>query len=255
MPYEPGSEPYYRQTAAPGISEDQHCFRSMVAHLDAKVGALLAKLDELGIRDNTLIVFTSDNGGAYEADNGPLKAGKTDLHEGGIRVPMIASWPKMIPAGQTSGAVTGTIDLLPTFCAAARVDVPDAARVDGCNLLPLLRDGEDLTSFRRSLLFQLDLYPKMQRHTPKPEPYATEAAIRGQWKLLSHDSTPLEIFDLRADPGETRNLLAQNPDALERLSEDTRAFLQSARDRSGFLSERREAPAGRPAAKTQSQSP
>ena len=97
QPYEPGSEPHFSQTAAPGISDDQHRFRSMVAHMDATIGKLLAKLDELGIRDNTLVLFTSDNGGAYEADNGPFKGGKTDLHEGGIREPMIASWPGYIP--------------------------------------------------------------------------------------------------------------------------------------------------------------
>ncbi|MSU49357.1 MAG: hypothetical protein EXS37_09775 [Opitutus sp.] len=115
MPYEPGSEPHYRNTVADGLTEDQHCFRSMVAHLDAVIGALLAKLEALGIRDNTLIVFTSDNGGAYEADVGPLKGGKTDPHEGGIRVPMIVSWRGKIPAGKTSTALAGSVDLLPTL--------------------------------------------------------------------------------------------------------------------------------------------
>ena len=232
-PFEPGSEPHYRNTAAPGISEDQHCFRSMVAHLDATMGELLAKLDKLGIRDNTLVVFTSDNGGAWEADNGPFKGGKTDLHEGGIRVPMIVSWPKRIRAGKTSDAVAGTVDLLPTFCAAASVTVPKAAHGDGISLLPHLTTGANLAN-RPPLLWQLDLYPSMQRRDPRPKPYATEAIVDGQWKLLTRDAQPLELFDLQADVGETQNLLARHPDVAAKLAADIRDFLKSPRDRSGF---------------------
>jgi arylsulfatase A-like enzyme len=241
-PMEPGTEPHFRNTAAPGISEDQHCFRSMVAHMDATVGALLAKLDGLGIRDNTLIVFTSDNGGAREANNGPFKAGKTDLHEGGMRVPMIASWPKGIPAGKTSDAVAGSVDLLPTFCAAAGAPVPDSARLDGVNLLPHLIEGRDLRS-RPALLWQLDLYPTMQRRDPKPKPYATEAIVDGQWKLLARAGQPLELFDLSADPGETRNLLQAQPEIVKRLAPQIHEFVAEPRDRSGFPGPPAKAPA------------
>jgi N-acetylgalactosamine-6-sulfatase len=233
MPYEPGSEPYFSQTAAPGISDDQHRFRSMVAHMDAKIGALLAKLDQLGIRDHTLILFTSDNGGAYEADNGPFKGGKTDLHEGGIREPMIASWPGKIPTGRASAAVAGSVDMLPTFCAAAGVAVPAAAKIDGINLLPHLVAGRDISG-RGPLFWQLDLYPGMQRHVPKPKPYATEAVMEGRWKLLTRDGQPLELFDLEADVGETNNLLEKHPDIVKKMAGQIRDFLSSPRDRSGM---------------------
>lgn len=232
-PMEPGSEPHYRNTAAPGISADQHCFRSMVAHLDATIGDLLAKLDELGIRDNTLVVFTSDNGGAREANNGPLKGGKSDLHEGGIRMPMIAVWPKKIPAGKTRDAVAGSVDLLPTFCAAAGIPVPVDAQPDGLNLLPHLLEARALQRLG-PMLWQLDLYPNMQRHEPKPKPYATEAAMDGRWKLLTRDGQPLELFDLQADIGATHNLLEPHPDIAAKLAGDIRLFLSSPRDRSGF---------------------
>jgi N-acetylgalactosamine-6-sulfatase len=182
-PYEPGTEPHFSGTAADGISEDQHRFRSMVAHMDATIGALIAKLVELGIDRNTMIVFTSDNGGAYEADNGPFKGGKTDLHEGGIRVPMIAAWPGKIPAGISRHSPASTIDLLPTFCAAAGVQVPASARLDGVDLLPHLREGRSIDE-RGPLFWQIDLYRTMQRRTPKPQPVATEAVSRGNWKLL-----------------------------------------------------------------------
>lgn len=240
-PYEPGTEPHYRDTAATGLTEDQHCFRSMVAHMDALIGKLLAKLDALGIRENTLIIFTSDNGGAYEADNGPLKGGKTDLHEGGIRVPMIASWPGKIPAGATSAATGCSIDFLPTLCAAAGVAVPETAKVDGINLLPHLTTGAG-PGERGPLFWQLDLYRAMQRHTPKPRPFATEAVSEGRWKLLTLDAKPLELFDLEADIGETRNVLDEHPEIVTRLSRQVRTLLDSPRDRSGFTAGKKPAP-------------
>ncbi|MDZ7636865.1 MAG: sulfatase-like hydrolase/transferase [Bryobacterales bacterium] len=111
-PYEPAPEPHWSQHKSDPVSHDQRYFRSMVSCLDAQVGRVLAKLDELGIRENTLVLFSSDNGGAYEADIGPYKGGKTDLHEGGLRVPMIASWPGRIPAGTTLPAFGHHTDLL-----------------------------------------------------------------------------------------------------------------------------------------------
>ena len=139
-PYEPTPEPHWSRYRDPGISEDQHCFRAMVAHMDAKVGQLVAKLNQLGIREKTLIVFTSDNGGAYEADIGPLKGGKTDLHEGGIRVPLIIRDPRLPVA--TRGRrqqMALNIDLAPTILTMAGLPVP--AGMQGVNLQPLLRDA------------------------------------------------------------------------------------------------------------------
>ena len=238
MPYEPGSEPHFKQTATPGIADDQHCFRSMVAHMDAKIGALLAKLDQLGIRDNTLILFTSDNGGAYEADNGPLKGGKTDLHEGGIREPLIVSWPGKVPAGRTSAAMAGSVDILPTFCAAAGVAVPAAAKLDGINLLPHLIEGRDISN-RGPMFWQLDLMSKMQRHEPKPQPYATEVVMEGRWKLLARDGQPVELFDLESDIGEKNNLLEKHPETVKKMADQIRGFLSSPRDRSGMAPSRK----------------
>lgn len=244
-PYEPATEPHFGRTSADGITEDQHRFRSMVAHLDATIGALLAQLVALGIERNTLVVFTSDNGGAYEADNGPFKGGKTDLHEGGIRVPMIASWPGRIAAGVSRNAAASTIDLLPTFCAAAGVPVPSSAGVEGIDLLPHLCAGASIAD-RGPLFWQLDLYRTMQRRSPKPQPYATEAISRGNWKLLARAGAPLELFNLAEDGGESDNRLAQHPAIAAELADEIRKFLAAPRDRSGFPAQResnsREAP-------------
>ena len=238
LPYEPGSEPHWGNTDAPGISDDQHRFRSMMAHLDAQVGLLMQKLDDLGIRDNTLVLFSSDNGGVFEGDIGPLKGGKTDLHEGGIRVPFIVSWPGHIPAGKTSTETGSTIDLLPTLCAAAGAKVrEDSAKAeatfDGVNLLP---HWQQQTPIARTgpLLWQLDLYPKIQRHYAKPKPYATEVVMEGRWKLLTLDGKPQELFDLETDLSETTNLLDQHPDLVAKMAAQARTFLDAPRDRSGF---------------------
>jgi len=236
-PLEPAPEPFWSQTAAEGISDDQHRFRSMVAHMDHKIGQIVAKLDELGIRDNTFVLFTSDNGGAWEADVGPLKGGKTDLHEGGIREPMIASWPGTIPAGTTSNVVGHTNDILPTFCAAANVKVPAEAKVEGINLLPVLT-GKQTTLEPRTVFWQLDHYRRLQRHYPKPKPYSTAVVRRGPWKLLAKGAQPVELFNVESDPRETTNLLEKKPKLVAELQSELRAFLAAPRDRSGSVRER-----------------
>ena len=177
-PYEPAPEPHWSSTAADGISDDQHRFRSMVQHMDSKVGEILNKLDELGIADNTLVLFTSDNGAAYEGFIHDLKGGKTDLHDGGIRVPMVVRWPAAIPADQTSEAFGHTNDLLPTFCDAAGVELPSELSIDGLSLLPHLKgEAPPSDEARGTVFWQLDLYRSIQRHYPKPKPYATEVAM------------------------------------------------------------------------------
>ena len=229
-PYEPAPEPHWSATAAEGISDDQHRFRSMVQHMDAKVGDILAKLDELGISDNTLIVFTSDNGAAFEGYIGDLKGGKTDLHDGGLRVPMIARWPGKISAGKVTDAFGHSNDLLPTFCAAAGVELPSELPLDGKSLLPHLTGAPGPTMDERGTVFwQLDLYKGLQRHYPKPKPYATEVVRRGNWKLLALGGNPVELFDILADPNEVTSLLDQHPDIAESMTQELNAWLAEER--------------------------
>jgi len=229
-PYEPAPEPHWSDTAAPGISDDQHRFRSMMQHMDAKVGQLLATLEDLGIADNTLIIFTSDNGAAWEGQIGNLKGGKTDLHDGGIRVPMIARWPNKIPAGSTTTKFGHTTDLLPTICAAAHIPLPANLAPDGQNLIPYLTDPSTPTTWDRDTVFwQLDLYRSLQRHYPKPAPYATEVVRHGSWKLLALHGKPVELFDIDADPAEQRNLLAAHPSVVADLTAQLQTWLAAPR--------------------------
>ncbi len=225
-PYEPAPEPHWSATAADNISDDQHRFRSMMQHMDAKVGDILDALDRLGIADNTLVVFTSDNGAAWEGHIGNLKGGKTDLHDGGIRVPMVARWPAKIPAGSATHAFGHSADLLPTFCAAANVSLPDAHTLDGVNLLPHLSGGPAPSATERGMIFwQMDLYKSLQRHYPKPEPYATEVVREGRWKLLAFEGDPVELFNTQTDPTEEQNLLEQEPVCVERMTAALREWL------------------------------
>ncbi|EMB15790.1 sulfatase family protein [Rhodopirellula europaea] len=229
-PYEPAPEPHWSGTAADGISDDQHRFRSMVQHMDAKVGEILQKLDELKIADNTLVLFTSDNGAAFEGFIHDLKGGKTDLHDGGIRVPMIVRWPAAIPPGQTSQAFGHTNDLLPSFCDAAGVDVPGALSLDGLSLLPHWMGGTPPSDEERGTVFwQLDLYKSLQRHTPKPKPFATEVVRRGNWKLLAFKGKPVELFDVDTDPNEKHNVLVEHPDLVASLSTELNQWLNEPR--------------------------
>jgi N-acetylgalactosamine-6-sulfatase len=225
-PYEPAPEPFWSQTAAPGISHDQHCFRSMVAQMDHHIGRLLDTLDELGIRDNTLVFFTSDNGGAYEADVGPYKGGKTDLHEAGLRVPTMVSWPGRIPAGRVSEQFGHSTDILPTLCAAAGIDV--SIPVDGCNLLPHWTGGTSRPE-RGTVFWQIDLYRHLQRHYLKPEPYSKEIARKGPWKLLCFDGEPKELFHIENDPLERYNLLKAHPKIVKQLNAELKAWLAEPR--------------------------
>lgn len=229
-PYEPAPEPHWSNTAATGISDDQHRFRSMVQHMDAKVGAILEALAATGAADNTLVVFTSDNGAAWEGYIGDLKGGKTDLHDGGLRVPMIARWPAQIHAGSETDAFGHSADLWPTFHAAAKINAPAPRNLDGINLLPHLTGGPAPSDADRGTTFwQMNLYRSLQRHYLKPEPYATEVVRRGPWKLLALNGEPVELFDILQDPHEQWNLLREHPDVVKSMTAELKAWLASPR--------------------------
>ncbi len=230
-PYEEGPPAEWEATAAEDISDDQHRFRSMVARMDYQVGRIYEILDALGITEETIVLFLSDNGGAWEANIGPLKGGKTDLHEGGIRVPFLASWPGHIPRGSVVNELGHTNDLLPTLCRLADVDLPENESFDGVDLLPLLK-GETDSLNRGTVFWQMDHYPHLQRHYPKPEPYATEAVRNGRWKMMANNGVPVALYDLQSDFAEEVNLLNEKPDLVKTLSKELEDWLKE--DRTPF---------------------
>jgi arylsulfatase A-like enzyme len=173
-------------------------YRRMIHHMDEGIGQVLHALERTGQRDNTLVVFTSDNGGERFSDNWPLVGGKMDLTEGGIRVPYIAQWPAVIPAGSTTAQHCLTMDWSATFLAAAGVEGHPDYPLDGVSLLPVLRNPN--ACFERPLFWRMK--HRMQR-----------AHRAGPWKYLKVDEHEY-LFDLSADERERANLARRDPERL-----------------------------------------
>ncbi len=230
-PYEPAPEPHLSKYKELGIEGDQLLFRSMVSHLDENIGRLIAYLKEKGLYENTFILFTSDNGPAFQGSPGPFKGGKTDLHEGGIRVPMIASWPGKIKPNTHHYKLTHMTDLLPTFMAVAGNSKNLPEDLDGMNILPELLGAERMKA-RNTMFWQMDLYRGFQNQGPKPMPYATSVAINENWKLLTDSLQPTELFNLNQDHRELYNRLDREDSIKAQLLEELTKFHNDQRDRS-----------------------
>jgi len=228
-PYEPAPEPYlnpYKKRA----KGDDLWYRSMVAQMDNGIGKIISKLKQLKIEQNTFIIFTSDNGPSHQGCPGPWTGGKADLHEGGIRVPMIAGWPGTIKSESVTTDVAHTNDLLPTFVAAAGLTLPPDLEIDGINLFPAL-SGKGKIPAERTLFWQLDLYEWYPQPGPKPKPFATEIARQGKWKLLAANGTPLALFNMEEDPYERRNLIEVWPERAHELTQSLNQWLNEPRQK------------------------
>ena len=195
------------------LIQNHPTYAAMVEVMDSAVGIVLDKLDELGLAENTLIVFTSDNGGLSTKEgsptaNVPLRAGKGWLYEGGIRVPTIIRWPGVTTPGSSSSVPIISNDYRPTFLEAAKGAPTADGPIDGISLAPLLR-GEQIE--RRALYWH---YPHYGNQGGMPG-----SAVRdGRWKLVEwHEDGATELYDLQADPSETQNVAERHPDIVERL--------------------------------------
>jgi uncharacterized sulfatase len=197
-------------------------FAAMVARLDRDVGRLIDLLKEQGIEKRTLVMFTSDNGPHAEGghkheffnSNGPLRGFKRDLYDGGIRVPMIAWWPGTVQPGQTTGHISAFWDVLPTLCDLAGIESPTG--IDGISFAPLLR-GQPQPK-HEYLFWQFG-----QAQSKK-----IKTAIRkDHWKAVRlRADAPIELYDLRTDPGESKNIAADHPDVTARMKTIFREAVQ-----------------------------
>ncbi len=178
-----------------------HTYRRMIHHMDEGIGRLLDALRQCGRLDNTLVVFTSDNGGERFSDNWPLVGGKMDLTEGGIRVPCIAHWPAVVAAGGVSAQHCLTMDwsatLLDAAGVAAHIDYP----LDGRSLRPVLRDPAQV--------FERPMHWRMNHRGQR-------AHRDGDWKYLRVDGNDY-LFNIAEDERERANRAALEPERLERL--------------------------------------
>ncbi len=177
---------------------------AMVEHVDRGVGQILRALDRLKLADNTLVIFTNDNGGEWLADNGPFFNRKMTVWEGGIRVPALIRFPGRIPRGKVSDQVGVTMDLTATILAASGTEVPASARAEGVNLLPVW--AGKVPSIERTLFWRTSFAGFNQR-----------AVRSGDWKLVRDGAGHVFIFNLRNDPGERHDLANQRQDVARRL--------------------------------------
>ncbi len=220
-PYEPAPEPHLSKYNSLGVTGDQLYFRSMVSHLDEQIGRLISHLKSTGQFENTLIVFSSDNGPAYQGSPGPFKGGKTDLHEGGIRVPTFFVWSGKIKAHNHTFQAGHFADILPTICEIANIKTKLLDDLDGISLLPVLQGR---TMEERVLLWQMDLYKSFQNQGEKPKPYATSVAMRGNMKLLADSLQPVELFDLAQDHREIYNILGESEELTNELQKAIKEY-------------------------------
>jgi uncharacterized sulfatase len=240
MPHKPlaASEDFY----TPETPDD--LYADVIRELDWSVGQILEKFKRLGLDDDTLVIFTSDNGPWYGGSTGGLRGMKGKTWEGGLRIPMIARWPGKIPAGIVNKSVAGTIDILPTILKAAGLKVPDDRTIDGKDIWPLLTS--DRAESPHEALFGMQgtnlmtvrsgkwrLHVRSPGRPPKrsddwldprgpdgvtiiaPYEQARPSAYPGV--IGGDDPKNMMLFDIEADPAEQHDVSKQHPDVVKRL--------------------------------------
>lgn len=202
-PFQPPGRPDDVRTRATWFDGNRADYARMVESIDAGVGQVLRALDRHGLARDTLVVFTSDNGGERHSRNAPFFHHKGTLWEGGIRVPVLVRWPAALPAGKVSRVPVVTMDFTATILAAAGVGPRADQPLDGVDLRPVLAGRAPAPD--RALVWRVDRPDRRQR-----------AVRRGRWKYVRDGSIEL-LFDLEADPGERSTVASRHPDVLAAL--------------------------------------
>lgn len=249
-PYQAKFDLIEKFKAKPGVGGHQNpTYAAMIASVDESVGRIMRTLEDLKLADNTVLIFTSDNGGVggYESENGlirdgdvkgkklrpnkaenssddkngfvtdntPLRSGKGSLYEGGTRVPFIVRWPGQVKPGSLCAVPTIHVDVYPTLLELAGTPPPASYLLDGESLVPLLYDGN--ASLKRAAIFQhfpgyLGAGQGQWRTTP------VTTMIADDWKLMEFlEDGKLELYNLREDIGETKNLASKKPEKAKEL--------------------------------------
>lgn len=221
-------------------SRQDQIYASVISHADDRIGEVLAALDRLNLAENTLVIFSSDNGPARGSDKAKLelqydtatgagwgiaasrgvtagrKGYKAALFEGGINLPFIARWPGKIPAGETDKtSLISAVDLLPTFCELAGATLPNDYHPDGISQVATLR-GKATSTRSKPLFWRMEgAWPPKK---DAPFHWATYAVVDGQWKLLSNrDGSNVELYDIAADSLETKDVAKARPKVVKNI--------------------------------------
>ncbi|MAS96835.1 MAG: N-acetylgalactosamine-6-sulfatase [Verrucomicrobiales bacterium] len=223
-PYKNGMEvPDYGEYADKDWPDTEKGFAQMMRMIDGYVGRVVETLEKKGLTEETIILFSSDNGPHEEGghvmeyfdSNGPLRGMKRDLYEGGVRVPTIVKWPGKVAAGTESDVLSGFQDVFPTLTEVAGADTPE--NLDGISLVPVLTGDPDKQSRHDFLYWEFQ------------EQGGKKAITDGKWKFIMLGTqkasyTPSELYDLSQDPGEEYNLAPDNGELADRLREKMEEF-------------------------------
>jgi arylsulfatase A-like enzyme len=201
-PFQPPGKPADVREPATWLRGNRKDYAAMLERLDQGVGKVLAALERHRLTDNTLVIFTNDNGGERYSDNGPFFHHKATVWEGGIRVPCILRWPGKVPARKVSAQPSISMDLTATVLAACKVRPPKGRTLDGIDLTGLL--GKDRV-VERTFFWRIDRDGRKQK-----------AVRSGDWKYVSDGDIEL-LFDLSADPGERKDVAYHHPDKVKLL--------------------------------------
>ena len=220
FPIEPPAEWLAKvKERAPQLDEKRAKNVAFVEHLDHSIGRVLKMLKETGLDQNTVVVFTSDNGGSlpHAQNNDPWRDGKQSHYDGGLRVPFMVRWPGQIKAGSRSDYVGLSFDIFPTFLELA--GATPSKELDAVSLVPVLKGGK-ITTPR-------DLYFVRREGGVSYGGKSYEAIIRGEWKLLQNDPySAMELYNIQNDPGETKDLAASNKKVVNELAAALRLHIQ-----------------------------
>lgn len=207
-----------RETA---ITEKRAKLIALIEHMDDGIGQVIKTLKQCKLDQNTIIIFTSDNGGQLNvgANNGDLRDGKQSMYEGGIRVPTCVVWPGKIKAGSHSDQAILTMDIFPTVCEAASVQIDH--KIDGVSFIPILT-GESVSLAERDVFFH------RREGGLRYGGLTINAVQRGPWKLLQNTPySPQELYNLKSDPTESTNLAQTHRNKLQELAKALRTQVQN----------------------------
>ena len=226
-PYQAKPELIAKFKAKPGVGgHNNPVYAAMIASVDESVGRVMSELEKQGIAENTVLIFTSDNGGVGgyvreglkagdTTDNTPLRSGKGSLYEGGTRVPFIVRWLGITPAGTQATTPSIHVDIYPTFLEIAGAAAPENYPLDGESLAPIFRDPK--ATLKRTAIYQhFPGYLGAGEDTWRTTPVGL--IQEGPWKLMEFfEDHHLELYNLDQDIGETKNLAAEMPDKVKDL--------------------------------------
>lgn len=207
---------YFDKYKAMGLDDRLACIYGMCENIDDNMRRLLEKLDELNLRNDTIVIFITDNGPNSDRYNGDMRGRKGSVHEGGMRVPCFISWPGHIESGTVIEQISAHIDILPTLVELAGVPMIDTLPLDGTSLVPLLQNEAE--NWPDRTLFQI---------------WSNRGTARTQQYRLVDERNRIELFDMIADPGEKNDIAAEKPEITEKLKAEYDEWYKDA-TRDGF---------------------